>query len=106
MACWFFYFTSLDSPWKVSNVVHVAYAQKLWDKTFPNIKCTVALRNDPIFSLIKQWTYDWCSDLAARALQAVESFFNWYQELDSPKDCACYVKWAVPKVTESVDSRG
>jgi len=52
MACWIFYFASLDSPWKLANVGHVAYAQRLWDKTFPNIKCMVALQNDPIFALV------------------------------------------------------
>ena len=99
MPCWIFYFASLDSPWKLINSAHVLFAQKLWNKTFLKINCTVTLRNDPIFALvcllstlwllltlleIKQHTYDWQSDIAARALQAVEAFFNWYKELDSP----------------------
>ena len=77
--------------------------------------------NDPIFALvclpstlwvlltlleIKQHTYDWQSDIATRALQAVEAFFNWYKELDSPAEQADYVKWAVPEVIEVVDARG
>ncbi|KAI5985251.1 hypothetical protein EDD15DRAFT_2200712 [Pisolithus albus] len=73
---WIFYFSSLDSPWKLANPIHVTYIQKLWNETFPNVKCTVALRNEPIFALVhspkfllnkfvlilsevKQWTYDW-----------------------------------------------
>ncbi|KAI6128646.1 hypothetical protein EDD16DRAFT_1516124 [Pisolithus croceorrhizus] len=78
-------------PWKLANPLHVAHVQKLWAETFPNIKCMVALCNDPIFALIhplafylvtvliilevKQHMYDWHSELATCALKAVEAFF-------------------------------
>ncbi|KAI6025354.1 hypothetical protein BKA83DRAFT_4492103 [Pisolithus microcarpus] len=103
---WIFYYSSLDSPWKLANPLHVAYVQKIWAKTFPNIKCTVALRNDPIFALVKQRTYDWRSELATRALKAVEAFFDRYEEVDTTEARAAYVAWAVPEVTEIVDAHG
>ncbi|KIM68550.1 hypothetical protein SCLCIDRAFT_105605 [Scleroderma citrinum Foug A] len=106
MPCWIFYFASLDSPWKLINSVHVLFAQKLWNKTFPKINCMITLRNNPIFALIKQHTYDWQSDIATCALQAVEAFFNQYKELDSPVERADYVKWTVPKVIKVVDACG
>ncbi|KAI6107307.1 hypothetical protein EDD16DRAFT_1523351 [Pisolithus croceorrhizus] len=108
--------------WKLANPLHVAHVQKLWAETFPNIKCTVALRNDPIFALVhplafylvtiliisevKQHTYDWRSELATRALKAVEAFFDRYEEVDTTKARAAYVAWAVPEVTEIVDAHG
>ena len=82
---------------------------------------TVTLQNDPILALvclpstlwllltlleIKQRTYDWRSDIATHALQAVEAFFNQYKELDSSAERADYVKWAVPEVIEVVDAHG
>ncbi|KAI6094899.1 hypothetical protein EV401DRAFT_2084027 [Pisolithus croceorrhizus] len=101
LPCWIFYFSLLNSPWKLANPLHVAHVQKLWAETFPNIKCTVALHNDPIFALIhplafylvtiliisevKQCTYDWCSELATHALKAVKAFFDWYEEVDTAK---------------------
>ncbi|KAI6029631.1 hypothetical protein BKA83DRAFT_4123109 [Pisolithus microcarpus] len=93
-------------PWKLANPLHVAYVQKIWAETFPNIKCTVALRNDPIFALVKQRTYDWRSELATRALKAVEAFFDRYEEVDTTEAQAAYVAWAVPEVTEIVDAHG
>ena len=121
MPHWIFYFASLDSPWRLINSAHVLFAQKLWNKTFLKINCTVTLRNDPIFALvcllstlwllltlleIKQHTYDWQSDIATCAHQAVEAFFHQYKELDSPVEQADYVKWAVPEVIEVVDAHG
>ncbi|KAI6094557.1 hypothetical protein EDD16DRAFT_1721568 [Pisolithus croceorrhizus] len=103
---WIFYFSSLDSPWKLANPLHVAHVQKLWAETFPNIKCMVALRNDPIFALVKQRTYDWRSELATHALKAVEAFFDQYEEVDTTEARAAYVAWAVPEVTEIVDAHG
>jgi len=52
MPRWFYYFFALDSPWKLTNPTYVAYVQRLWDQTFPKIKCVVALRNEPIFALV------------------------------------------------------
>ena len=101
MLHWIFYFASLDSLWKLINSVHVLFAQKLWNETFPKINCMVTLQNNPIFALvclpstlwllltlleIKQHTYDWWSDIATHVLQAVEAFFNQYKELDSPAE--------------------
>ncbi|KIJ11635.1 hypothetical protein PAXINDRAFT_15459 [Paxillus involutus ATCC 200175] len=43
MAWWVYYYGSLDSVWKLANPIHVDYAQCMWDKTFPKLKCTVAL---------------------------------------------------------------
>ncbi|KAI6018988.1 hypothetical protein BKA83DRAFT_4495801 [Pisolithus microcarpus] len=97
---WIFYFSSLNSPWKLANPLHITYVQKVWNETFLNIKCMVALRNEPIFALIcspvfllskfvlillevKQQTYDWHSELATHALKAVEAFFDWYEEVDT-----------------------
>ncbi|KAI6124317.1 hypothetical protein EV401DRAFT_1886342 [Pisolithus croceorrhizus] len=94
------------SPWKLANPLHVAHVQKLWAETFPNIKCMVALRNDPIFALVKQRTYDWRSELATHALKAVEAFFDQYEEVDTTEARAAYVAWAVPEVTEIVDAHG
>ena len=77
---WIFYYSSLNSLWKLSNLDNVAHIQSLWDETFPNISRKVALHNDPIFALVcllfhqmpllmhikvRQWTYDWRGDLVA-----------------------------------------
>ncbi|KAI6099535.1 hypothetical protein EDD16DRAFT_1526720 [Pisolithus croceorrhizus] len=119
---WIFYFSLLGSPWKLANPLHVAYIQKLWAETFPNIKCMVALCNNPIFALacplafylvtiliiseVKQHTYDWHSELATHALKAAKVFFDWYEEVDTTEAQAAYVAWAVPEVTEIVDAHG
>ena len=121
MPCWIFYFASLDSLWKLINSAQCLVCSKTWNKTFPKINCMITLHNNPIFALvcltstlwllltlleIKQCNYDWWSDIAARALQAVEAFFNWYKEFDSPVEQADYVKWAVPEVIDVVDAHG
>ncbi|KAI6016822.1 hypothetical protein PISMIDRAFT_113163 [Pisolithus microcarpus 441] len=103
---WIFYFSSLNSPWKLANPVHVTYIQKVWNETFLNVKCMVALCNKPIFALVKQQTYDWHSELATRALKAVEVFFNWYEEVDTTDARAAYVAWAVPEASEVLDDHG
>ncbi|KIM63095.1 hypothetical protein SCLCIDRAFT_24482 [Scleroderma citrinum Foug A] len=103
---WLFYFFSLDSPWKLANPTYVTYVQGLWDCTFPKIKCVVALQNEPIFTLVKQRTYDWRRDLVARAVKAVKAFFDWYTDFETPKARAAYVKWAVPEVVEVVNACG
>ena len=86
---WIFYYSSLNSVWKLAIPQHVAHVQKLWNETFPNVPHTVALHDNPIFALVcilfhltpilthfkvKQWTYDWRGDLAAHAHKAVKVF--------------------------------
>ncbi|KAI6104276.1 hypothetical protein F5141DRAFT_1065084 [Pisolithus sp. B1] len=65
-------------PWKLANPLHVAYVQKVWAKTFPNIKSN----------------------------NAVKAFFDWYEEVDTTEAQAAYVAWAVLEVTEIVDAHG
>ena len=92
--CWIFYYSSLNSLWKLTNAEHVAYVQKLWNQTFPKVSCTVALHGDPVFALVcllfcltpmlthfkvRQQTYDWWGDLAVHAQKAVEAFFDHYE---------------------------
>ena len=118
---WIFYYSSLNSPWKLTNPDYVDHVQKLWDKTITNVPCTVALCDEPIFALVsllfhwtpmlmqfkvKQWTYDWCSDLAAHAHKSVESYFNCYKNFATAADQAKYVKWAVPKTKNVINSCG
>lgn len=55
---------------------------------------------------VKQRTYDWCRDLAARAVNAVKAFFDQYEDFETPEARARYVTWAVPEVIEVVDECG
>ena len=118
---WIFYYSSLNSLWKLSNLDNVVHIQSLWDETFPNISCKVALRNDPIFALVcllfhrtpllthikvRQRTYDWRGDLVACAWKAVEAFFDRYKNFTNAAGRAAYVKWAVPEVKEKIDAHG
>ena len=48
---WIFYFSALDSPWKLANSEHVMQVQKIWDQTFPDVLCTFILHDEPIFAL-------------------------------------------------------
>ena len=118
---WIFYFSALDSPWKLANSEHVTRVQKIWDQTFPDVPCTVALRDEPIFALVclffcptlilthfrvKQRTYDWRRDLSLRALKAVEAFFDRYENFTTAAARADYVKWAVPAAKEFITTHG
>jgi len=118
---WIFYYSSLNSVWKLAIPQHVAHVQKLWNETFLNVPCTVTLHDDPIFALVcilfhptpilthfkvKQWTYDWRGDLAAHAHKAVKAFFDCYENFVNAVDRADYVKWAVPEVMQVFNSRG
>ncbi|KAI6159660.1 hypothetical protein EDD17DRAFT_1511099 [Pisolithus thermaeus] len=88
LPCWIFYFSLLNSPWKLANPLHVAHVQKLWAETFPNIKCTVALHNDPIFALIHPLAFYLVTILIISEVKQ------------------SYVAWAVPEVTEIIDAHG
>ena len=87
---WIFFYSSLDSPWKLAKSEYVTQVQKIWDQTLPDFPFTVALHDEPIFALVcsffcptpvlmrfkvKQQTYNWWSELASRAHKAVEAFF-------------------------------
>ncbi|KAI6038231.1 hypothetical protein EDC04DRAFT_2604149 [Pisolithus marmoratus] len=72
-------------PWKLANPLHVAYVQKIWAETFPSIKCTVALCNDPIFALICPLAFHLVTILIISEVKQ---------------------SWAVPEVTEIVDAHG
>ena len=118
---WIFYFSALDSPWKLANSEHVTCVQKIWDQTFPDVPRTVALCDEPIFALVrlffcltlilthfkvKQRTYDWRRDLSLRALKAIEAFFDRYENFTTAVAQADYVKWAVPAAKEFITAHG
>ncbi|KAI6102380.1 hypothetical protein EDD16DRAFT_1525614 [Pisolithus croceorrhizus] len=95
---WIFYFSSLNSPWKLANPLHVAHIRKLWAKTFPNINCTVALCNVPIFALIHPLAFYLVTILIMLEVKQFEAFFDQYKEVDTAKAQAAYVAWAVPEL--------
>ena len=118
---WIFFYSSLDSPWKLAKSEYVTRVQKIWDQTLPDFPFTVALRDEPIFALVrlffcptpvlmcfkvKQQTYNWRGELSSRAHKAVEAFFHRYENFVSAVDRADYVKWAVPEAKEIIGSRG
>ena len=118
---WIFYFSALDSPWKLANSEHVTHVQKIWDQTFPDVPCMVALHDKPIFTLVrlffcptlilthfkdKQRTYDWRRDLSLHALKAIEAFFDRYENFTTAVAQADYVKWVVPAAKEFITPRG
>ena len=118
---WIFFYSSLDSPWKLAKSEYVTQVQKIWDQTLPDFPFTVALRDELIFALVclffcprpvlmhfkvKQQTYNWQSELASHAHNAVEAFFHHYENFASAVDRADYVKWVVPEAKEIFGSHG
>ncbi|KIJ12501.1 hypothetical protein PAXINDRAFT_14699 [Paxillus involutus ATCC 200175] len=94
------YTTTLDDPWEISDTV--SYAQKLWNTFFLKLKHTVRYKDDPL----KQQVYNWWSAFTSRAEKAVEAFFDRYPFFNDPRECADYVKWAVPEPTKTLDNFG
>ena len=118
---WIFYFSALNSLWKLANSEHVTCVEKIWDQTFPDVPHMVALHDEPIFALVhlffcptlilmhfkvKQRTYDWRRDLSLCVLKAVEAFFDHYKNFTTAAAQADYVKWAVPAAKEFITARG
>ncbi|KAF8414531.1 hypothetical protein L210DRAFT_3658971 [Boletus edulis BED1] len=93
---WYFYVASLDSPWDIVHPEHVRLGQTLWNR-FIKIEHTLSLKDEPVFAILKQRTSEWRSEIAKKALVAVNCFFTQYEELTTPEGCALYVAWAAPQ---------
>lgn len=55
---------------------------------------------------LKQRVCEWRSEIAKRALLAVEHFFSDYEELATEEARAAYIEWAVPKNEYRIDKMG
>ncbi|KAF8122031.1 hypothetical protein EV363DRAFT_1183722 [Boletus edulis] len=84
---------------------HVRLGQTLWNR-FIKIEHTLSLKDEPVFAILKQRTSEWRSEIAKKALVAVNCFFTQYEELTTPEGCALYVAWAAPQNKFDTDKNG
>ncbi|KAG1828580.1 hypothetical protein EV424DRAFT_1536589 [Suillus variegatus] len=64
-------------------------------------------KNDPVFFLVKQCTYNWCSMFTTRGEKAMTAFISWQATgFDTPVEIEAYVEWAVPQTQAFHDDEG
>ncbi|KAF8889239.1 hypothetical protein BD779DRAFT_1469775 [Infundibulicybe gibba] len=83
-------------PW----FIDLAAAQTLWDTIFPENPQTLEATGEPIFSVLKQRTYEWRSQFAMHATVAVEAFWKTDSAFADADERAAYVQWAIPVNTD------
>ncbi|KAG1784531.1 uncharacterized protein HD556DRAFT_1451687 [Suillus plorans] len=94
-----------EEPWDIAD--RVPDAQRLWDRCFTGHSHTLQKKNDLVFFLIKQCTYDWRSMFATCGEKAVTAFISrQVTGFDTPVEIEAYVEWAVPQTQAFHDDEG
>ncbi|KAG1905698.1 uncharacterized protein F5891DRAFT_1182752 [Suillus fuscotomentosus] len=105
MPMWFELIARFEEPWDIAD--RVPDAQRLWDCCFTGHSHTLQKKNDPVFFLVKQRTYDWCSMFATRGKKAVVAFISWQVTgFDTPVEIEAYIEWAIPQTQAFHDDEG
>ncbi|KIM60197.1 hypothetical protein SCLCIDRAFT_124796 [Scleroderma citrinum Foug A] len=106
LPCWFQYIATVDNIWSLTHSEHLTTAQAIWNCKMSDVPHTLALTDEPAFCLLKQRTYEWRSGMADRAVKAIATFFDRYEEFSSPEVHAGYATWAVPEPEECINQHG
>ncbi|KAF8336127.1 hypothetical protein F5887DRAFT_1078857 [Amanita rubescens] len=98
------YFVCFGQPWDANK--YLDYAQRVWQKIFPESRFILTGKNDAVYPLLRQHIYDFRSGFAERAERAVEDFFRKYTQFAEPARIQAYVRWAVPPARVKTNGRG
>ncbi|KAF8797834.1 hypothetical protein BYT27DRAFT_7323078 [Phlegmacium glaucopus] len=84
------------NPWVLNSGINDA--QALWDIVFPERKGLDVLKSsaEPIFSVLKQRTYEWRGGFLLAATTAVSAFWETDPIYADPINRAAYIEWGVP----------
>ncbi|KIM51402.1 hypothetical protein SCLCIDRAFT_33468 [Scleroderma citrinum Foug A] len=88
----------LDNIWNLAHPAHLDTAQTIWNRKMMDVSHTLALNDKPVFYLLKQHTYEWCSGMGDRAVKAVKAFFDQYKEFGTPEVRAGWKTFIPPQL--------
>ncbi|KAG2044049.1 hypothetical protein BDR03DRAFT_977728 [Suillus americanus] len=92
---------------KQDIVDQLEQAQKLWECCFMDHPHTLKKKNEPVFFLVKQCTYNWHSMFTTHGKKAVTAFIAQQStDFDTPTEIMAYIEWAVPNAQSFEDEEG
>ncbi|KAG0701700.1 hypothetical protein DFH29DRAFT_1000007 [Suillus ampliporus] len=71
---WIDFISTLNNMWDISDFADDM--QNIWDLALPNIKYTVSKSKDPVYKILMQRAYDYCSDFRERVKIVIAKYIE------------------------------
>ncbi|KAG1883270.1 hypothetical protein F4604DRAFT_1677618 [Suillus subluteus] len=99
---WIEFISCLNNMWDISHFADKM--QSMWDHAMPNIPHTVSRVNDPVYRILMQHAYDYCSDFGVHAQVVIAKHID--KEGWTPEEICEVVTYVTPKQHKCVNDKG